>query len=274
MGIYVHPTAQVTSGARLEDEVYIGPNCIVSDDVYIGSGTKLIANVYIGPHVYIGRRCTIYPGAVIGLEPQDTSFKGELSYVRIGDDNVIREFVTVHRATGEGAVTYIGNRNYIMAYSHVAHNCEIGNEVIISNYTGLSGYVKVFDYAVIGGMVGVHQFVRIGSYVMVGGYSKVTQDVAPFALVSGNPAKLYRINVRGLERRGFSPQQRKEIKNLFNFIFFSSGKWSSKLEELRRLASTGSKYAEILYLFLKFPSKRGILKKLAHEKMIPEEPEL
>ncbi len=265
MGVYVHPTAHIAKGAHLEDGVYVGPNSVVGSDVRIGANTVLMANVYVADHVYIGANNKVYPGVVIGLEPQDKSFKGEVSYVRIGDDNVIREYVTIHRATGEGNVTFIGNRNYIMAYSHIAHNCEVGNDVIIANYTGLSGYVKVFDYAVLGGMVGIHQFVRIGSYVMVGAYSKVTQDVAPFLLVFGNPAKIYGINVKGLERHGFSPQQRNFIKELFKIGFSSQGAWSSKLEKIRELALKGYKCAEVLYSFLVSASKRGILKKLSQE---------
>lgn len=262
--VEIHPTAIVHPKAKLGVGVKVGPYSYIGPDVEIGDYTQLLFNVYVDRYVKIGRNNLIYNGAVIGTPPQDKSYKGEETWVIIGDNNVIREYVTVHRATGEGEVTAIGNNNLIMAYSHIAHNCKLGSNIIISNSTGLSGHVVIDDYAVIGGMVGVHQFVRIGSFVMVGGYSKVSQDVPPYLLVFGNPAKVYNINRVGLVRNGFTREQIEEVKSLFKLLYLENGTWKEKLERLAKLAES-SQIAKNLYQFISRPSKRGILRKISLE---------
>lgn len=260
----IHPTAIVHPKAQLGKGVIIGPNSYIGPYVTIGDNTEILGNVYIGSYTRIGKNCKIYPGAVLGMDPQDKSYKGERSWVIIGDNNIIREYVTIHRATGEDQATIVGNNNFIMAYTHIAHNCKVGNNVILSNYVGLSGHVIVEDRAVLGGMVGVHQFVRIGSYVMVGGYSKVSQDVPPYMLVFGNPAKVYSVNVVGLIRNGFSREEREEISRLFKLLYLDQRAWNEKMEILKELASSSPR-AKLLYDFLRAPSKRGILRKLSRE---------
>jgi UDP-N-acetylglucosamine acyltransferase len=161
-------------------------------------------------------------GAVLGGPPQDRKFKGEESYVRIGDRNLIREYVTIHRSTGEGQATTIGNDNLVMAYVHVGHNCIIGSDTMIASYVGLSGHITVEDGVVMGGMVGVHQFVRIGRLAMLGGYSKVVQDVPPFMLSDGRPADILELNVRGLRRAGVGTATRAGLRHAFKLLYKSN----------------------------------------------------
>jgi len=165
----IHNTAIVHPNAKLGKDVVIGPGAVIGENVEIGDGTQIGANVVIGGWTTIGKRCEIYPGASIGLEPQDLKFKGEKSYCYVGDETVIREFVTISRATGEGEETRVGNNCLLQACTHVAHNCIVGNNVIMSNCAGLAGHAIVEDRVVIGGLAGVHQFVKIGRNAMVGG---------------------------------------------------------------------------------------------------------
>jgi len=221
MAARIHPTAVVDPGAYLADTVVVGPYCVVQDDVHVGEGTELISHVCLMPGTRLGRRCTVYPGAVLGGVPQDHKFRGEKSLLVIGDHNVIREGVTIHRAVGEGAATQIGNDNMFMAYSHVGHNCEIGDNNTIASYVGLSGHVTVEDNTVFGGMVGVHQFCRIGRLAMLGGVSKVNQDVPPFMLADGVPARVIELNVIGLRRSGVPPAARATLRQAYKILYRS-----------------------------------------------------
>jgi len=254
----VHSTAFVSPGARLGADVEIGPFCVVGEDVTIGDGTRLISHVTVEGRTTIGKRCTIYPFASIGHAPQDLKWGGERTLVTIGDDNVIREYVTVNSAQGEGETTSIGSGNLLMAYVHVAHNCQVGSNVIMANAATLAGHVHIDDCVVLGGLVGVHQFVKIGSYSMVGGISKIVQDVAPYVLVDGNPATTHGLNAIGLKRRGFSAEDRAMLKDIYK-IFFRSGLGSA--ESIQAIEEKyGNNKAAVYFLDFVRASTRGILR--------------
>jgi UDP-N-acetylglucosamine acyltransferase len=220
MGKEIHPTAIIEPNAEIEEETYIGPFCIIRDGVYIKKGTNLISNIIMEGNTEIGENCTVYPFAGIGLPPQDLKYKGEKTGLKIGNNNIIREYTTIHRASvgGDGTTT-IGDNNFLMAYVHVAHNCKIGNSVTMANVATLAGHVLIEDYAIIGGLVAIHQFTRIGAYAMVGGFSGVNQDIPPYMISSGTPAKLFGLNTIGLKRQGFSDQTINELKKAYKILF-------------------------------------------------------
>ncbi len=211
----IHNTAIVHPKAQLREEVKIGPYSIIGEGVTIGDNTRIESHVVIKGNITIGRNCRIYPQVVIGGEPQDFDYRGEETFIIIGDDNIIREGVTIHRASGEGKATKIGDGNFLMAYSHIAHNCQVGNKTIISNLGSLAGYSVVEDRAVIGGLAGVHQFTRIGKLCMIGGLSKVVKDIPPYTMADGHPAKLCGLNIIGLRRAGITSEEREAIKKAF-----------------------------------------------------------
>ncbi len=217
----IHPTAIIDSKAKLSDGVEIGPFCIVGKGVKLGKNTKLISNIYI-EETEMGSDCTVYPFTSIGLPPQDIKYKDEKTKVLIGNNNIIREYISIHRASvgGEG-VTKIGDNNFLMAYVHIAHDCHIGNNVVMANATTLAGHVTVEDYAFIGGLVAVHQFTRIGAYSMIGGFSAIPQDIPPYTTAAGDRAKLYGLNSVGLKRQHFSDSQIKELKHAYKILFRS-----------------------------------------------------
>lgn len=221
MSRQIHPSAIVDPGAYLAETVVVGPFCHVGNDVHIGEGTVLYSNVCVFPGTRIGRKCTVWPGAVLGGDPQDHKYRGEKSLLVIGDNNIIREGVTLHRAVGEGVATRIGNDNMFMACAHVGHNCEIGDGNTIASYVGLSGHVSVEDNTVFGGMVGVHQFCRIGKLAMLGGLSKVNQDVPPFMLSDGVPARIIDLNKIGLRRSGVPPTSRTILRQAYKLLYRS-----------------------------------------------------
>jgi UDP-N-acetylglucosamine acyltransferase len=231
-GAGIAPPAIVHPGARLGQNVTVGPFAVIEEHVEIGDNTVIGSGVVIKPHTRIGRDCQIHAGAVLGGPPQDTKFRGEVSYLIIGDGNIVREYVTIHRATGEENATIIGDGNMIMAYSHLGHNCEIGNDVIMANQVGISGHVVIEDRVVIGGMVGIHQYVRIGKLAMIGGFSKVVQDVPPFMMADGRPSKVYGLNVRGLRRAGIPTGIRSELKQAFRLLYANGLNMSQALESV------------------------------------------
>ena len=218
---YIHDTAVIAPGARIAKNVEIGPYSVIGEHVEIGEGTKIGPHVVITGWTQIGRDCKIFQGASVGEEPQDLKFQGEKSYVFIGDRTTIREGVTVHRATGEGEETRIGSDCLLMALTHVAHNCVIGNHVIMSNLASVAGHVVVEDRAVIGGMAGVHQFVKIGRNAMVAGMSRLVQDVVPYTIVAGHPAKAAGINSVGIARAGIPLDARRHIKRAYKILYRS-----------------------------------------------------
>ncbi|HEY3423633.1 MAG TPA: acyl-ACP--UDP-N-acetylglucosamine O-acyltransferase [Negativicutes bacterium] len=217
----IHETAVVHPGTRIGKDVEIGPYAVIGENVIIGDGTKIAAHVTIDGWTSIGKNCVIFPSVSIGSEPQDLKFRGEKSYVFIGDETKIREFATVNRATGEGEETRIGSNCLLMAYTHVAHNCVVGNHVVMSNAATLAGHVVVEDRVVIGGLAGVHQFVKIGMNAMIGGASKVVQDVPPFVIVDGHPAKVSGLNNVGMSRAGISLVARQNLKKAYKLLYRS-----------------------------------------------------
>ncbi len=230
--IEVHPTAVVHSTAKLADGVRIGPYAVIGEQVSIGEGTCVGPHVVIDSLTTIGRQCRIHPGAVVGAPSQDLKHQGEESYLVIGDRNVIRECVTINRATGLGDETRLGDDNLLMAYVHVAHDCIVGNNVILANGVTLAGHVVIEDFAIIGGLTGLHQFIRIGSMAMIGAMSRVAQDVLPYLLIEGNPPKVYGPNSVGLRRRGVTPEARKAIKKAYRLLYRSGLNVSQALEQM------------------------------------------
>ncbi|RKY39691.1 MAG: acyl-[acyl-carrier-protein]--UDP-N-acetylglucosamine O-acyltransferase, partial [Candidatus Omnitrophota bacterium] len=232
----IHPTAIVNKNTQLGKKVKIGAYSIVGEDVVIGDGTEVKERVVL-ENVHIGRNCQIFSGAVIGTIPQDLKFKGEESRVKIGDNNIIREYVTINRGTAAKGETVIGNNNLIMAYSHIAHDCLLGDEIIIANAGNLAGHVNVENKVVIGGLVAVHQFVHIGELSIIGGCSKVIKDIPPYSLTDGHPAKVYGLNRVGLRRANFSQELIEELRKAFKVIFFSSLPLNVALEKIEKSSS-------------------------------------
>lgn len=233
MASQIHPTAVVSPKAQLGTDVIIGPYAVVEDHAVIGDGTHLGPHVMIGQWTTLGRNNKLFTGAVVGSESQDLKFKGDRSYAILGDSNIIREYVTINRATVPEGVTRIGSHNAILAYCHVAHDCTLGDHITISNVSTLAGHCEVDDYAGLGGYVGVHQFVKIGTMSFVGGWSKVSKDVAPYVKVEGSPAKVYGLNTVGLERRQVSAEGRKALRKAYNFLFRSDHNVSQAVEVIR-----------------------------------------
>ncbi len=222
----IHPTAEVSEG------VEIGAYCVLGEGVIVGPETKIHAHVVIEPYTHIGAHCEIWSGAVLGGVPQDRKFKGEKSFVILGDHNIVRECVTIHRAAGTGEATRVGDHNLIMAYSHIGHNCNIGSYVTMANMVGISGHALVEDRVTIGGLVGIHQFVRIGKFAMLGGYSKVVQDVPPFMMADGRPSKVLDLNVIGLRRSGVASATRSALKQAYKFLYRSDMNVTQALETI------------------------------------------
>jgi len=229
----IHKTAVVHPGAKIGEGVEIGPYAIIGENVEIGDKTKVEPHVVIQGWTKIGKGNKIFNGASIGQEPQDLKFHGEKSFLEIGDNNTIREFATIHRGTEEGGgLTKIGDNNLIMAYCHVAHDCQLGDKIIMSNAATLAGHVIVEDCAVIGGLAGVHQFGRVGKMAMIGAASKVVKDVPPYVLVDGHPATVKGINIVGLRRNGISPELRSQIKDAYKLLYRSNLNISQAIEKM------------------------------------------
>lgn len=252
----IHETATVHPKAKLGEGVIVGPGAVIGEHCEIGDGTKIGANAVIGGWTTIGKNNMIYPSASIGLEPQDLKFKGEVSYTYIGDNNTFREFVTVSRATGEGEETRIGNNCLFQACTHVAHNCILGSNIIMSNCAGLAGHVIVEDRVVIGGLSGVHQFVKIGRNSMVGGMTKIVQDIPPYLIADGNPARIIGLNTVGLSRCGISEERRRDLKRAFRLIYRSGLSLSKAIEEIE-MQIDSSEEIENMLRFLR-NADRGI----------------
>ncbi len=257
----IDPKAIVSRKARIELGVEIGPYSIIGDDVYIGKDTIIGPHVVIEGPAKIGERNRIYQFASIGTPPQDISYKGEKTDLIIGNENVIREFVTINRATTkEEGKTIIGDRNYFMAYAHIAHDCRLGNDIIMGNIATLGGHVRVGDHAIISAFVAVHQFVRIGEYAFVGAKCGVDRDIPPFMLASvdetGPRAKIFGVNSVGLRRKGFPKEVIEGLKRAYKIIWRENRNLSNAIEQIRKEIDPFPEL-EILISFLK-SSKRGI----------------
>lgn len=215
----IHPSALVSPLAELGADVVVGPYCIVHDRVKVGPGTILSSFVTLLDYVEIGAGCRLSQHVVLGGEPQDLAFAGEETWVRIGDDVVLREGVTIHRATGEGAFTAVGDGCFLMEGVHIGHNASIGRGVTMANKVGIAGFAAVGDGAVFGGMAGVHQFVRVGKLCMIGGLSKIVKDVPPFLMADGHPASIYGLNKVGMRRAGYDGAARGAVKAFYDRLF-------------------------------------------------------
>ncbi|HEY3856612.1 MAG TPA: acyl-ACP--UDP-N-acetylglucosamine O-acyltransferase [Verrucomicrobiae bacterium] len=209
----IHPKAQIGAGCA------IGPYCVIGENVILGAGCRLHSHVVIDGHTTLGDNNEIFPFASIGLKTQDLKWKGGITRTQIGSNNTFREYVTIHSATGDGEVTTVGSHNHILAYCHLAHNVTLGNRVIMSNVATLAGHITVEDGAVIGGLAAVHQFCRVGTMAIIGGCSKVVQDVPPYMLADGNPARTRTINKVGLERHGISEEAQTALKQAYKILF-------------------------------------------------------
>lgn len=254
----IHSSAIIHSDAKLGKNVVVGPGAVIGADVVIGDGTQIGANAILGGWTTIGKNCQIYPGASIGLEPQDLKFKGEKSYCSIGEGTIIRECVTVSRATGEGEETRVGNNCLLQACTHVAHNCILGNNVIMSNFAGIAGHAVIGDRVVIGGLAGIHQFVKIGRNSMVGGMAKVVQDIPPFLIVDGQPARVIGLNQVGLTRAGIPEEVRRDLKQGFRILYRSGLSLSKAIEEMELQLNSSDEIEEMLR-FLR-NADRGIMR--------------
>ncbi len=254
----IHSTAVVHPWARIGAGVQIGPYSVIGPDVILGDGCNIGSHVLLDGITVLGHNNRIFHGASVGTEPQDLKYDGCRTSLIIGDDNVIREFVTINTATADGEATIIGSNCLLMAYAHVAHNCVIGDSVILANSVNLAGHVLVDDCAIIGGVTPVHQFVRVGKHAFIGGGSRVERDVPPFIKMAGNPPSVFGINSVGLARRGFSDERRAEIKKIFKLIYRKGLNTSQVIEELEKGQHSGPDADEILE-FLK-SSGRGIQK--------------
>jgi UDP-N-acetylglucosamine acyltransferase len=218
----IHPTALVGIRATLGQNVRIGPYAVIEDDVQLGNDCEIGAHAVVKCYTRLGARNRVFEHAVLGGEPQDVKFKGEESFLEIGDDNLIREFCTFHRANGAGESTRIGSRNFFMVGVHVAHNCQIGDDNIFANEVALAGHIVIEDHVFLSNNVGAHQFVRMGRYAMVGGKSKIVQDVLPFFTTDGNPARVRGLNLVGLRRANFSNESKQALKTAYRLLFRST----------------------------------------------------
>jgi len=231
----------------------IHPTAVIEDNVEIGPDCEIGAYAVIKRFTRIGARNRIFEHTVIGGEPQDVKFKGEESYLEIGDDNLIREFCTFHRANGEGQTTRIGSRNFFMVGVHVAHNCVIGDDNIFANEVALAGHIQIEDHVFLSNNVGAHQFVRMGRHAMIGGKSKIVQDVLPFFITDGNPARVRGVNSTGLRRAGFSEDERRALKEAYKLLFRST---TPIQDVLRELEQVDDEHVAHLLTFIR-GSKRG-----------------
>ena len=230
----IHETAVIHPDAKIGKDVSVGPYSVIENNVTVGDGTSIGPHVVIKEFTKIGKNNRIFQFASVGEIPQDLKFGGEETWLEIGDNNTIREYVTLNRGTGEGGgITRIGNNCLLMANVHVAHDCLIGNNVIMANCVTLAGHVTIEDSAVLGGLVAIHQFVRIGPYSMIGGYSAVTRDIAPYITASGNRAKPYGLNQIGLKRNGFSDEEIKVLKDCYRTVFRSSEPLEDAVKNIR-----------------------------------------
>ncbi|MBC8418899.1 MAG: acyl-ACP--UDP-N-acetylglucosamine O-acyltransferase [Proteobacteria bacterium] len=255
----IHPTAMIHPGAELADGVKIGPYSTVGEDVIIGRNTEIGAHVVIEGHTRIGERNRIYPFSSIGTPPQDIGYQNEDTRLIMGDNNIVREYVTVNRATTkEGWETVIGNNTYLMAYAHVAHDCHLSDWVILTNGATLGGHTHIGEYAILGAFLAVQQFVRIGAHAYLGAKSGIDRDVPPFMITAGPRAKLYGINQKGMIRRGFSQETINVLKKAYRIIWRENRNFRDGIAQVKKELQLIPEL-EMLLDFLG-DSKRGVLR--------------
>jgi UDP-N-acetylglucosamine acyltransferase len=256
--VQIHPTAIIAPGARLADDVAIGPYCVIGENVSLAAGVSLKSHVVIDGRTTIGERTRIFPFASIGFETQDLKYKGEPSSLEIGHDNTIREHVTINPGTeGGGMVTRVGNHCLLMVGAHVAHDCQIGDHVILVNNGTLGGHVVMEDYAILGGLSAVHQFCRIGRHAMIGGMSGVERDVIPYGLAMGDRARLTGLNIIGMQRRGFSRDDIQGLRSAYSCLFANERTLTERVDDVaRRFGGIGP--VDDIVAFIRADSSRAI----------------
>jgi UDP-N-acetylglucosamine acyltransferase len=256
--LQIHPTAIVDPKTEIGPGTVVGPYCVIGPNVVLGSDSWLQHHVTLCGPMTAGARNKFYAYCSIGQQTQDLKYRGEPTYLEIGDDNTFREFCTVNRSTTSEGKTRIGNGGNFLAYSHIGHDCTVGNEVVFSNNGTLAGHVQVDDNAVMGGLTAVHQFCRIGRFAITGGCSKIVQDVPPFMIADGNPAKIRGINLVGMERKGVPPETVKLIKEAFRIIYRSKYNTGQALDAIRNELPA----ADEITLIINFieNSERGIIR--------------
>jgi UDP-N-acetylglucosamine acyltransferase len=257
----IHSTAIVDPKAEIGSGAVIGPYCIVGADVSLGKNCWLQHHVTLAGPMRAGAGNKFYTYCSIGQQTQDLKYKGEPTYLEIGDENTFREFVTVNRSTTAEGKTRIGSSGNFLAYSHIGHDCVVGDEVVFSNNGTLAGHVQVGDNAVMGGLTAVHQFCRIGRFAITGGCSKIVQDVPPFMIADGNPAEIRGVNIVGLERKGFSADQIKTIKEAFRLIYRSKHNTAQAVGAVRKELPQTNEITQIIE-FIE-TSERGIIRRAA-----------
>ncbi|SLN54123.1 acyl-ACP--UDP-N-acetylglucosamine O-acyltransferase [Oceanibacterium hippocampi] len=254
----IHPTAIIEDGATIGNDVVIGPWCHVGPDVTLGDGTRLESHVAVAGRTRIGASCKVFPFASLGYPPQDLKYRGEPSRLEIGDNNVIREHVTMNPGTeGGGMVTSTGRDCLFMVGAHVAHDCRLGNGIILVNNATLGGHVSVGDYAIIGGLSAVHQFVRVGAHAMIGGMTGVETDVIPFGSVTGNRARLSGLNLTGMKRRGFPREEMHALRSACRMLFDGKGTLNERIETVAGEFAQSAVVADVVR-FLRGASDRGV----------------
>lgn len=256
--VLIHPTAIVDPKAEIGARTNVGPYCVIGAEVTLGPDCWLQHHVTLCGPTSAGGRNKFYAYCSIGQQTQDLKYQGEPTYLEIGDENTFREFVTVNRSTTSEGKTRIGNCGNFLAYSHIGHDCTVGDDVVFSNNGTLAGHVQVGDHAVMGGLTAVHQFCRIGQFAITGGCSKIVQDVPPFMIADGNPAKVRGINLVGLERKGFPPESLKLIKEAFRLIYRSKYNTKQAIEAMRKELPQNTEIVQILEFIEK--SERGIIR--------------
>lgn len=256
-GLKIHPTAIVDPGAQLGDDVEVGPYAVVGPQVEVGARSVIATRAILERNVRLGADCRVGTGSILGGDPQDLKFKGEETWVEVGDGTVVREYATVNRGTAQSHRTTIGRKCLVMSYVHIAHDCHIGDEVILSNVVQMAGHITIGDFVTISGLTPIHQFVKIGPYAFIGGLSRVTKDVPPYVKAAGSPMKLYGLNTIGLQRRGFPPETMRELKRAYMLFFQSDLNVSQALERARAELAPLPEVA-LLIRFVE-ESERGVL---------------
>src|SRR5437763_6900474 len=244
--VQIHPTAIIDPAAELRTGTIVGPYCVIESDVVLGPNCWLQHHVTLCGSMKAGAKNKFYAYCSIGQRTQDLKYRGEPTYLDIGDENTFREFVTVNRSTTSEGKTRIGNSGNFLAYSHIGHDCTVGNHVVFSNNGTLAGHVQLGDHAVMGGLTAVHQFCRIGRFAITGGCSKIVQDVPPFMIADGNPAEIRGVNLVGLERNGFAPESVKAIKEAFRLIYRSKLNTQQAVEAVRNDIGPRPEIAQII----------------------------
>ena len=254
----IHPTSIVDPGAQLGAGVKVGPFCVIGPNVVLGDECELLSHVVLAGHTTIGPRCRIFPFASVGHAPQDLRYRGEPTTLTIGSDCIIREGATLNPGTPNGkGKTTVGDRCFLLASSHVAHDCIVGSNVILTNNVMLAGHCEIGDYAILGGGVGIHQFVRIGPHAFIGGLSAVENDVIPYGMVIGNRAHLHGLNIIGLRRRGFTREQVHDLRRAYRLLFAAEGTLTERVVDVAEEFATHPTVHEILD-FIRLGGERAI----------------